>query len=73
MSKRPSQNPPICLDGCVVLRDTARAIHVMIPDADDDEIWIPRSQLADDCELSDEGDEGTLLISAWWAQKRGLV
>lgn len=37
------------------------------------EHWIPQSQIDDDSEVWQEGDEGELIISEWFATKKGLV
>lgn len=37
------------------------------------EEWIPLSQLHTSSEVREEGDEGTLVISTWLAEKKGLV
>lgn len=37
-----------------------------------EEIWIPRSQLHDDCELDEADDEGDLIIPKWLADKNDI-
>ena len=37
-----------------------------------EEIWIPKSQINDDSEVYAEGGEGTLVITRWFAEKKGL-
>lgn len=42
---------------------------------DDDEHWIPFSQICDSSEItedSDVGDEGSLIVSEWIALEKGL-
>jgi len=60
------------LPDCVCLKETEKAILVSIPDVDDD-MWIPLSQIDDDSEVYQEGDEGTLIISEWIALQKGLL
>ena len=60
------------LTDCVCLKETEKAILVSIPDVDDD-MWIPLSQIDDDSEVYQEGDEGTLIISEWIALQKGLL
>lgn len=36
-------------------------------------VWIPKSQVHDNSEIWKKGDEGTLVITRWWAEKDGLV
>ena len=33
--------------------------------------WIPKSQVADDSEVQQKGDEGTLVITKWLAKEEG--
>ncbi|MDP3768801.1 MAG: hypothetical protein Q8S13_12365 [Dehalococcoidia bacterium] len=37
------------------------------------EHWIPQGQIDDDSDVWKRGDEGTLIISAWIAEQKGLV
>ena len=39
----------------------------------DEPIWFPQSQIHDESEVFAEGTEGTLIVSTWIAQKKGLV
>ena len=38
-----------------------------------EEVWIPKSQIHEDSEVYKEGTEGTLVITEWIAEKKGLV
>lgn len=51
---------------------TEGALKVII---DGGEYWIPRSQVHDDSEVFDDGENkcGKLVIKAWFAKKKGLV
>lgn len=40
---------------------------------DGEEIWIPYSQIDDDSEVSEVGDEGELVITEWFAVQKGLI
>ena len=51
-----------------ILRHTERALHVRINDED---IWIPKSQMHDVDELPQEGN-AELRMSAWIAKEKGL-
>jgi len=55
---------------CECLKETPLAILVLIAG---EEHWIPKSQVDDDSEVWKEGDEGTLVITEWFATKEGLV
>lgn len=35
--------------------------------------WVPKSQIHEDSDVNEKGDEGTLVVKAWWAKKAGLV
>jgi hypothetical protein len=35
--------------------------------------WVPQSQIDDASEVYKAGDEGTLIVSEWWAKQAGLV
>lgn len=37
-----------------------------------DEMWVPKSQVHEDSEVWKHGQEGTLVVSTWWAEQRGL-
>lgn len=49
--------------------ETRKAILVQI---DDEEYWIPKSQVEDDSEVYQSGDEGELVVTSWFAEKEGL-
>lgn len=51
-------------------KKTAKAL---ICEIDGDEYAVPDSQIDDDSEVFEEGDEGTLIVNEWWARKAGLV
>lgn len=57
--------------GCLVEHETDKAILVRIPG--DGKKWIPKSVLHEDNELEVAGDEGTLVIQEWFAEKEGLA
>lgn len=53
-----------------VLAETEKAILCVI---DDEEHWIPISQIHDDSEVYRMGTEGVLIITRWLAKKKGLI
>lgn len=57
------------INDVTVKRVSDKAILCVI---EGNEIWIPQSQIDDDSEVWKEGDEGTLVISAWLANQKGL-
>jgi hypothetical protein len=52
------------------LRATDAALLVEI---DGRQFWIPQSQIDDDSEVYQAGDEGELVVSQWIAEQKGLV
>lgn len=52
-----------------VLRSTDKAGHFLI---DGEEYWIPWSQV-DDNSVDGDGEVGTLIITEWIAEQKGLV
>lgn len=53
-----------------IIAETEKAILCVI---DGKQHWIPQSQVRDDSEIWKKGDKGTLVISSWIAEQRGLV
>ena len=62
----------VSLGNVTVLRTTEKALLCRIED-DDREVWVPLSQIAEESDVSDEGDEGELLVASWWAEREGLA
>lgn len=58
------------LDDANVIRATEKAILVEVGG---EEMWVPQSQIDDDSEVWEERQEGTLIVSEWWAERKGLV
>ena len=50
--------------------ETDKAILVVI---EDKEYWIPKSQIAEDSEVYAQDTAGTLIVSQWIAQQKGLI
>ncbi len=61
---------PVRIDDVVCKHATEKAILVEI---DGDEHWIPQSQVDEDSGVWKNGDEGTLVISDWIAEKLGVL
>lgn len=53
----------------VCIRQTDRAILVRIGPR---ELWVPQSQVHDDSEVYQLGDDGKLVVKAWFARKEGI-
>lgn len=56
--------------GCFIKRETDKAI---LCDFGDKECWIPLSQVDDDSEIWQAGEEGTIIVSEWIAKEKGLI
>lgn len=59
---------PVRLNDVRCIRETDKALLVLVEGVEE---WIPKSQVHDDSEVFREGDEGTLVVSAWIAGERG--
>lgn len=55
----------------ICIRTTEKAILVVCGH-DEEEHWIPKSQIDDDSEVYKVGDVGNLIISEWFASKEGI-
>ena len=51
------------------IRETEKALLCQIKG---EEIWVPRSQIREESDVKDAGDDGTLVVSNWFATKEGL-
>lgn len=52
--------------------DSGKALLIEAPDFDEPQ-WIPHSQIHEDSEVYKVGTDGNLLVSEWFAEKRGWV
>lgn len=59
------------IENAVCVGSTDKAILVEIPELEDDAVWVPQSQIDEDSEVYKTGDEGTLIVPARFAEKRG--
>jgi len=60
----------VSFEDVVGVKDTGKALLVLL---DGEEVWIPHSQIDEDSEVYGEGDEGTLVITEWFAEKEGMI
>ena len=65
-----ASDPTVSFSDVVVKRETDAAILCTIYDK---EVWIPKSQISEDSDVKEEGDEGTLIVSEWIAIQKELV
>ena len=52
---------------------TAQTDLALLCIINDEEVWVPHSQIDDDSEVFEKGTNGDLVVTRWWAEKRGLV
>jgi hypothetical protein len=67
---RSSDGTTVTIEGVRCTRVSTKAILVHIDGA---EHWIPQSQIHDDSEVYQLGDDGKLVITQWIADHNGLV
>jgi hypothetical protein len=65
----PNFKDKVRIENVRATRATDRALLCCIEGED---VWIPQSQIDDDSEVYQEDDEGTLIVSAWIAEEKGL-
>lgn len=58
------------VEGVSVIKSMDKAILCEISG---EKIWIPLSQVGDDSEVREEGDEGDLVITEWIAGEKGIA
>lgn len=64
-------NETVSFEGVEVVRETDKALLVLL---DGDEHWIPKGQIDDSSEVfSQASTGGRLVITAWIAEKKGLL
>ena len=70
---------PRLIEVAEVINETAKAILVRIEPTDsvlgmldNDEQWIPKSQITEDSEVTGINDRGNLVITQWFAEKLGI-
>lgn len=54
------------VEDCETVSETDNAVLILI---DNEEKWIPKSQLED---WPDKGEEGEIIITKWWGEKEGI-
>ncbi len=60
----------VFFEDCKATAQSTKAVLVYIEGVP---LWVPQSQIDDDSEVWKIDDEGTLVVSRWWAEKAGLV
>jgi hypothetical protein len=57
--------------GCKGVAESEKAVLVECDDFDGP-IWVPKSQIDDDSDVYAKDTDGTLVITEWFATKKGL-
>lgn len=70
MSPRRASIETVEFTNVAAKRETDLAILCEI---DGDEIWIPKSQIAAESDVQGVHDDGTLIVTRWIAEEKGLV
>ncbi len=52
---------------------TAATGKAILVNVEGERVWIPQSQIHDDSEVYGLGHTGTLIVSRWIAEQKGLV
>jgi hypothetical protein len=58
------------------VRTTPKALLIELDDegqavTHESPIWVPLSQIHDDSEVYGKGDDGSVIVTRWWAVKQG--
>lgn len=56
-----------------IVKETEKALLVVFEGAQDEPIWIPKSQVDDRSEIWQAGESGKIWISAWIAREKGVA
>lgn len=60
------------VEDCAGIGETQMAVKVIRHDTGM-MFWVPKSVIHDDSEVWKTFTEGNLIVTKWWAEKRGLV
>ena len=52
-----------------VTKNTGKALLVVLDDGEGKSVWVPCSVVDESSEVNDAGDEGTLVVQKWFAEK----
>lgn len=58
------------IEDVICNRETEKAVQVRIKGADH---WVPKSVISEESEVQGDGDEGTLVVAEWFAEKEELT
>lgn len=68
MPRDNSGDDPHSMGEAKCIAASEKAVKVVIGD---DDLWIPKSVVHADSEVWKSGDEGKLVVKAWWAKTNG--
>lgn len=69
-ARSPRSRPQsVSFDEVEAIAETARALLCVIDYA---EVWVPFSQICRESEVNEKGAFGTLVVTRWFAERRGL-
>jgi len=61
------------IDDCEIVAETTKAVKIVTPDImEEDDVWIPQSQIDDASPIWKKGETGTLIVTQWIAAQKGL-
>lgn len=65
----------VVFDDAQATRGTERALlcRLTTDRGERREVWVPRSQITDDSEVFEVGDDGKLVVKSWFAEREGLA
>jgi hypothetical protein len=63
------------IEDCEAIHETEKALLVESEnfDTEDNQIWIPQSQIHSDSEVYKEGTNGLLVVTTWFAEQKGWL
>lgn len=68
--------PGYDIEDCTCIRNTGKALLIKNENCEEtsgEDFWVPLSQVTEDSEVYDEGHEGTLSVTEWFAEKEGWL
>ncbi len=63
---------PVRIETCQGIAETDAAVLVECMDFDEGRLWVPKSQIDEDSDVYAKDTDGDLVVTAWFANKKGL-
>jgi hypothetical protein len=54
------------------IHESEKALKIRLNGVDRRDLWVPRSAVSPESEVQEVGDEGTLLVATWYAEREAL-